>query len=35
MTKLFTPFYLKSVKKGYENKNLIPIDMGVKHGKPY
>jgi hypothetical protein len=35
MTKLFISFYLKSVRKGYDDKDMIPIDMGVKHGKPY
>jgi hypothetical protein len=33
-TKLFTSFYLKSVRKGYDDKDMIPIDMGVvKHGQ--
>ncbi len=22
-------------RKGYDDKDMIPIDMGVKHGKPY
>jgi hypothetical protein len=36
MTKLFISFYLKSVRKGYDDKDMILIDdMGIKHGKPY